>query len=96
MPKRPSLVRCNSDNRRVTEPPIDEGFMRPPSRLTADEILAAEEFAEATGIGPLFDLRPPHHGQHSWCCAGCNTYRTEQSAKVRQIRQPWEPEQLAA
>jgi hypothetical protein len=68
-----------------------EGFLRPESfpRLTAEDRLQIERFAHATRIGPIFDVRPRHHGQHDHCCAGCNTYRTKTQAK-RCIRQPWD------
>lgn len=67
-----------------------EGFLRPETfpRLTAEERLQIERFAHATGIGPIFDIRPKHHGQHDGCCDPCNTYRRRTERK-RDVRQPW-------
>ena len=99
MPKRPSAIRCISENTLVMARSND-GFMRPPEGLCGSELVAVERFAEQTGIGPLYDMRPRHHGQHSWCCAECNAYRAKQTAKVRPIKQPWDvaasPDTLAA
>jgi hypothetical protein len=67
-----------------------EGFLRPEQypRLTAEDRLNIERFAEAIGIGPVFDLRPKHHGQHDHCCGDCNTHR-QLTARKRTVRQPW-------
>jgi hypothetical protein len=68
-----------------------EGFLRADQypRLTASDRLEIERFAHATGIGPIFDMRPLHHGQHDHCCERCNTHR-QQTARKRQVApQPW-------
>lgn len=64
--------------------------MRMPNRMTVAELFYAERFAAATGIGPLFDQRPRHHGQHSWCCTDCNEFKAKRAEKAKQVRQPWE------
>lgn len=67
-----------------------EGYLRPEQypALTVEDRLAIERCAFLTGIGPIFDQRPPHHGQHDYCCGDCNAYRTRAGLK-RNIKQPW-------
>lgn len=65
-----------------------DGFLPPFESLTMAEMLEVERFARLTGIGPLFDWRPRHHGQHSWCCELCNQFRVKRQRRV--VRQPWE------
>lgn len=69
-----------------------QGFMRPPKGLEPADILAIERFAHLAGIGPLYTHQPTHHGQHSWCCTACNTWRKSLKAKQqpRDVRQPWQ------
>jgi hypothetical protein len=72
--------------------------MRPPKGLTARQRLEIERFAYLADIGPLFDQRPRHHGQHSWCCKQCVAYRKKSSEKAREIPQPYDvkPSRFAA
>lgn len=67
--------------------------MRPPKGLTSRERWDIERFAYLTGIGPLFDMRPKHHGQHSMCCAECRKWlkTAAKKAQADEIKQPYEP-----
>lgn len=70
--------------------------MRPPQGLSQEQIDAAEQFAARTGIGPLFDLRPLHHGQHPVTCEPCRAFRKNKAKRARArraaatLKQPWE------
>jgi hypothetical protein len=72
-----------------------EGYLRPEQypRLTPEDRLTIERFAAHIGIGPIFDIRPAHHGQHDGCCDPCNTHRTKTQRK-RCIKQPWDAIEL--
>jgi hypothetical protein len=64
-----------------------------PSRMTSDEILAAERFSLAVWGVTLFEYEPSHNGRHGYACSHClETLRERDSERERaqSIRQPWE------
>jgi hypothetical protein len=65
-----------------------------PSRMTPEEIDAADRFSLLVWGKVLFDREPSHNGRHGYTCEFCVSALEEQRVaaeeRLQPVRQPWE------